>query len=281
MDTLTEKERKLRQIIRDASADRGALVAFSGGVDSSLLLWEAVRTLGPSMVTAVTATAATSPGGEEESARQFALELGVEHLVVETDECSDERFLANSPDRCYVCKLLRYRKLKRLADELGRSAVLDGTQAGDDPTDRPGMRALSEEGIASPLAAAGLTKAEIRELLRTAGFADRSTKAAQPCLATRVPHGTRITLEALSRVREGELFLRSLGIETVRLRDHQYIARIVTDTAGFAAIFGDARVRTDVCRRLRELGYEHVTVDLEAYGDEKVHPAKRPSPTIS
>jgi len=270
MDSVTEKEMSLQQIIRNAANDRGVLVAFSGGVDSSLLLWEAVQSLGPQMVTAVTASAPTSPAGEVESARRFAERLGVEHLVVETDECADERFLENPPDRCYVCKLLRYRSLKLLTQTLGRSVVLDGTQADDDPTDRPGMRALDEERVTSPLVQAGLNKGEVRLLLERAGFADHAKKAAQPCLATRIPHGTRITLEAPQRVRDGESFLRDLGIETVRLRDHQSIARIVTSAAGLEMILGDRGLRDEVLRRLRELGYQHVTIDLEEYGRAKV-----------
>ncbi|MCA1961863.1 MAG: ATP-dependent sacrificial sulfur transferase LarE [Desulfomonile sp.] len=265
MDTVSKKELKLRRIIRDAANDRGVLVAFSGGVDSSLLLWEAVQSVGPEMVTAVTASAPTSPAGEVESARSFAERLGVDHLVVESDECADERFLENTPDRCYVCKLLRFRGLKRLAETRGKPVVLDGTQADDHPADRPGMRALDEEEIISPLAEAGLNKGEVRLLLERAGFADHAKRVAQPCLATRIPHGTRITLEALERVRNSESFLRGLGIETVRVRDHQPIARIVTDSKGLSMLLDDRALRDKVRSRLCELGYEYVTIDLQEY----------------
>lgn len=267
--SLTDKENLLRSMIRNAARNATGgrvFVAFSGGVDSSLLLWESVQALGREGITAVTAESATSIPGEGDAAREFASVLGVEHLVVETGECSDDSFLQNSRDRCYVCKVIRYRALKSLAAARGGGVVFDGTQADDDPSDRPGMRALSELDVRAPLAQSGIGKAEVRLLLEAAGFSAVAGKYAQPCLATRIPTGTPITLEALAVVRQGELFLRECGIEVVRLRHHTPIARIVTDARGMETIMEAAGLRDKIYAGLRPLGYSFVTLDLMEYG---------------
>jgi uncharacterized protein len=257
----------LADILNQAAAKNGrVLVAFSGGVDSSLLLWESVRTLGPTRVIAVTATSPTSIPEEEEAARQFAAELNVQHLITPSGECADEKFLANPENRCYLCKLVRYRLLKELAVDLKFSAVLDGTQADDHPSDRPGMRALDELGILAPLAQAGIGKADARALLRTAGFSQLAEKMAQPCLATRIPTGQPITLEALGMVRLGERLLKDCGFLIFRLRHLYPLARIVTDAKGMSQILSDKNMRKKLVSGLQEVGYKLVTLDLQEYG---------------
>ena len=263
---IAEKEGRLRKSIREAAGDGRVLVAFSGGVDSSLLLWESVRSLGPARVTAVTAISPTSIPEEVEAAREFARTLDVTQVIHPTDECSDPRFMENPPDRCYVCKQIRYCLLKELAEKEEGTVIFDGTQADDDPMDRPGMRALKEMGIVTPLATAGIGKEDVRELLRASGFDELAEKKAEPCLATRITSGTPITLPALERIRQGERFLRGCGLETVRLRDHYPFARIETDRAGIALLLGEERLRHSISGRLRELGYDHVALDLEEYG---------------
>jgi pyridinium-3,5-biscarboxylic acid mononucleotide sulfurtransferase len=264
---LLRKEQRLADILNQIAAKNGrVLVAFSGGVDSSLLLWESVQTLGSGRVTAVTATSPTSIPEEEETARRFAAELNVQHLIVPTGECADQDFLANPGNRCYLCKLARYHLLNQLAVDLKISAVLDGTQADDRPPDRPGMRALDELGIVTPLAQAGIGKTEVRALLRNAGFSQLAEKMAQPCLATRIPTGRPITLEALEMIRLGERLLKECGFVTFRLRHHHPLARIVTDGKGMSQILTDNKIREKLVSGLHKVGYTWVTLDLQEYG---------------
>ncbi len=264
-----DKEQDLSREILEAAGDRPVLVAFSGGVDSSLLLLATVRTLGAERVTAVTASSPTSIPGELEDASNFAHAIGVVQTVVPSPECSDPEFLDNPVRRCYVCKRIRYDLLLELAEKLGGAVVLDGSQADDDPEERPGMRAVMELGVRTPLLDAGLGKEDVRALLRKAGFGDLAEKQAQPCLATRIPSGTRITPEALERVGRGESLIRANGLEVIRLRDHHPIARIVTDKSGFQRILREERLRNRIREGLRQLGYEHVTLDLEFYGEKR------------
>jgi uncharacterized protein len=156
--------------------------------------------------------------------------------------------------------------MKELSEQVPGSVIFDGTQSDDVPEDRPGMRALAELSVSSPLADAGIGKDEVRGFLRKAGFSDLAEKRAQPCLATRIPVGQSITLEALEMVRRGETFLKECGLTTVRLRHHQTLARIVTDSSGFSLILEGDDLRQKILAKLKELGYQHVTLDLEEYG---------------
>jgi uncharacterized protein len=266
--SVSQKERRLRKIIRETLAKAGGgrvFVGFSGGVDSSLLLWESVQ-----RVTAVTATSPTSIPEEEASARRFAADLHVTHLVVPTSECGDSEFMSNRWDRCYRCKHIRFTLMKELSEQVPGSVIFDGTQTDDAPEHRPGMRALSELDISSPLAEAGIGKEEVRDFLRKAGFLEVAEKNAQPCLATRIPIGRPITLEALEIVRRGESVLKEFGLTTVRLRHHESLARIVTDSSGISLILARDDLRQKMVAKLKELGYQYVTLDLEAYGKHEV-----------
>ena len=270
--SIAHKERRLREIIRETLANAGGgrvFIGFSGGLDSSLLLWESVQALGPERITAVTATSPTSIPEEEEEARRFASALQVRHLIVPTNECEDSEFVSNPPERCYLCKHIRFTFMKQLSEQVPGSVVFDGTQSDDAPEDRPGMRALTELGIKSPLADAQIDKGEVRSLLRKAGFPILAEKSAQPCLATRIPTGRAITLEALDAIRQGESFLKECGLGTVRLRHHHTLARIVTDSSGLSLMLSGDDFRKKILAKLKKLGYEHVTLDLEEYGKDE------------
>jgi len=265
---LESKENRLREIIREAADRRGSgrvIVGFSGGVDSSLLLWEAVEVLGSENVTAVTAVSPTSYPGEEAAAREFARGLNVQHVVIPTSELDDPQFSYNSIDRCYICKHIRYSAIRALAKQQGGAVIFDGSQADDNPSERPGMRALDELGIDKPLLEASMGKIDVRKLLRTAGYTELANKSAQPCLATRIPFGEPITLKALEMIGQGEIFLKECGLEMVRLRHHYPIARIVTDLVGISALLIQDELREIIHRGLKNLGYEYVTLDLEEY----------------
>lgn len=237
------------------------LVAFSGGVDSLLTLRAALDALSPDAVMAVTLRTPYTPAHEVEAATQAARDLGVRHEVL--DIPFPEALRDNPPERCYACKRLLFGRLLDRAAAEGFGHVFDGTNA-DDPGDhRPGLRALSELGIESPLLAAGLTKADVRRLSRELGLPgwDRPAGA---CLLTRIPHGTAVTDAALSRIAAGETFLRGIGFPEARLRSHGDVARIEVAPDHIAALVA-ANAAHDVDGVLKALGYRHVAVDLAGY----------------
>jgi len=268
---LTGKERKLQKVIADLAAGKNVFVAFSGGVDSSLLLLETVKTIGHERALAVMALSPTAPSGQLMEARDFTNALNVKLITLETQECQDPEFHSNGPERCYHCKIIRYKAIKLLLLEQHESAViLDGTQSDDDPSDRPGFKALLELGIHTPLRDAGLGKKDIRALLKNSGFHKLATKPAQPCLATRIPNGTPITEELLDLVRAGENLLRRLGFIQFRLRTHGRWARIELQGDEFEKILSDPKIRKIIVDELKKIGYETISLDLEAYGDAGV-----------
>jgi uncharacterized protein len=266
MDELEEKRNRLQELIRERSKNRsGVMVAFSGGVDSSLLLLEAVQAIGPGRVMAVSAIGPTSPPGEPEEAAHFCKVLGAQHLTMDAPEFKSPDYLANPRNRCYLCKCARLDALKDVADSHDLLLV-DGAQADDKPEERPGMAALEERGVLAPLAEAGLGKTEIRRLLRRHNHVELSEKSAQPCLATRIPFNSPITEKALTMIAKGEAALREMGFQTIRLRHHFPIARIVTDKAGLRRILLEEDLRERIETGLRQVGYQIVTLDLKEYG---------------
>ena len=251
---------KLKAVIRTRPK---ALVAFSGGVDSTLLLRVCRDVLGPESVTGVTGVSQTYTPEEKRTARRAARELGVKHILLETDELSCGNFASNPPDRCYHCKRELFGKIADLAKTLGIDAFYDASNLDDLSDYRPGRRATEELGVVSPLVLAGFTKKDVRAVSKRLGLSSWD-KPANPCLASRIPYGTPITLDNLDRIRAGEKFLRDLGFPVVRLRHHGEIARIEVPAADFPRLLDPAAARK-IAARLRSLGYLWTALDIEGY----------------
>jgi len=239
------------------------VVAFSGGVDSTFLLAAALDSLGPDRVLAVTAESETYVEHERSEAIEIARELGARHELIESGEVDLPQFQDNPPDRCYWCKQDLFGRLSAIARERGIAAVADGTNRDDLGDHRPGRRAACEMGVVSPLAEAGLGKAEIRALSRA--FALRTAeKPSMACLSSRFPYGEAITREKLDVVARGEELLRSLGFRQFRLRHHGTIARIEIEPGDIPRLL-DPAVRIRVAQGIRALGFPYVTLDLLGY----------------
>ncbi len=240
----------------------GALIAYSGGVDSTLLL-KAALDLPVRPLLAVIATSETYPGKEVAAAKAQARRLGVRPRVIKTHELENPDFAANPPDRCYHCKMELFGTLAGIAREEGLPFVLDGSNRDDLKDFRPGSKAGRELGVRSPLREAGLGKAEIRELSRRLGLPTWD-KPSMACLASRFPYGARIEPEGLRRVGAAEDLLRRLGFGQLRVRHHGTVARIEIAPGEFPkAVAGRAAGR--IVAGLKSLGYRYVTLDLEGY----------------
>ena len=259
---MENKLNELRRMLEDLSAD-GVCAAFSGGVDSTLLLTvlSEIYAREPFPLLAVVFATAFHTFEETASAMEQAEELGVPAELVERDVLSDPLLRENPKDRCYHCKRALFSELRRIADAHGIGNLVDGTNADDMQVYRPGRKALEELGVLSPLALCGFSKAEIRAAAREL-LIPVADKPSTPCLATRFPYGTVMTDEALRRVERGEAVLREFGLKVVRLRVHGDVARIETDPEGFEIA---AAKRFEIAFALRKEGFPYVTLDLEGF----------------
>jgi len=250
---------KLREVIRGVGS---AVVAYSGGVDSTLVAAVAGQELGE-RVLAVTVDSELYPQWQAEDASRVAAHIGVRREVIHTDELGVEGFAENPPNRCYYCKLELFGHLLQIAKREGFAAVLDGANA-DDPHDhRPGLRAADELGVVSPLREAGITKEMVRNLSRRLDL-PTAEKPAFACLASRFPYGLHITRERLAMVRQAEEVLRSLGLTQYRVRHHDTIARIEVPADAIARLAAP-QVREQLVAELKRIGYTYVTLDLEGF----------------
>jgi len=238
------------------------IVAFSGGVDSTLVLRAAHDALGD-RVLAVTGRSPSVPSWEIEEAMDLARQMGAAHRILETDELSRSEYVRNEPDRCYHCKTELFERLERLAEEECFPWVVDGTNLDDLGDHRPGMRARQEHRVRSPLVEARMTKEDVRRCSREYGL-PTADKPAFACLASRFPYGTPVTLEGLQRVEAAEKVVRDLGFRQFRVRHHGDVARLEVEPAELARAF-DPEVRARIVRGLRDAGYRYVSLDLEGY----------------
>lgn len=253
------KYRRLLCLIRDYDS---VIVAYSGGVDSTLLAFLARGVLGKRAM-AITACSETYPAYEREDAVNFARELGLAHRLINTDELVSESFASNPPERCYFCKQELFKKLRSIADKEKVKHLLDGTNLSDAGDFRPGEKAGREYGVRRPLAEVGLSKKEVRLISGLLGLPTWD-KPAQACLASRFPYGTRITKEKLDQIAQAEDFLRSLGFRIIRVRHHNKMARIELALKEIPLLLRP-EISRPVVTKFQQLGYDYVTVDLEGY----------------
>jgi pyridinium-3,5-biscarboxylic acid mononucleotide sulfurtransferase len=253
-----EKFEKLKEIIRGLGK---AVVAFSGGVDSTFLLKVCVDVLRKENVLAFIGLSPTCPAREIEDAKRLSALIGVEYIIAETTEMEDRNFLENTTSRCYFCKTHLFDRAWEIAKANGFLHVLEGSNLDDMDDFRPGRKACLEQGVASPLLVAELTKEEIRDLSKRLSLPTHE-KPSFACLSSRIPYGTSIDEGTLKSIECSEDFIRSLGIRQLRVRYHGAVARIEVLPQDFPVVLAN---RTAIIEGLKQYGFSYVTLDLKGY----------------
>ncbi len=258
-----ELEAKTDRLVAILAGYESLLVAYSGGVDSALVLKVAHEIMGPERAAGCLAISPSVPPREVELAIRHAAEMGARLLTTHTLEMEREGYVENSPNRCYFCKNTLYTELSEMAQREGFHLIADGFNLDDRGDHRPGQRAGKELEVRSPLVEAGFTKADIRALSKALGLPTWN-KPAAACLSSRIPYGTPVTVEALEKVGRAEEFLQDLGFLGVRVRHHGDMARIEVPVADLTR-FIEEEVRREVSRGLHAIGYAFVSLDLDGY----------------
>lgn len=258
-ETVQKKMEKLNSILCEMDS---IIVAYSGGVDSAFLAISAKQTLGNKAL-AVTAKSPSLAPSELTKAVELAQEFGLNHKIIETNEVEREDYKANDANRCYFCKDELYTHLSLFASKEGYNVIANGTNIDDLGDFRPGLNAAEQYGIRSPMVEAGLTKAEIRTLSKKMSIPVWD-KPAQACLSSRIPYGTPVSVTALNQIAEAEDFLRELGIDQLRVRHHDTIARIEVHPADFFRLV-DEDMNRIIVNKFKDIGYSYITLDLEGF----------------
>ncbi|MBU6391895.1 MAG: ATP-dependent sacrificial sulfur transferase LarE [Planctomycetes bacterium] len=258
MDT----KEKLKKLKNNVKALESVIVAFSGGVDSSLVAKVCYDVLGEKAL-AVTARSETYPSYEYEEAVRIAKEIGISHMTINTSELGIKGFADNPPNRCYFCKSELFGKLKEIARGKGYKSVADGTSLDDAGEYRPGLDAARELNVRSPLKESGLRKADIREISKYLKLSNWD-KPSYACMSSRFPYGESITEQKLTLVAAAESYLRNIGLKQFRVRHHDTIARIEVLPEDISVLLQNGK-REELVKRFKEIGYKYVTIDMEGY----------------
>ncbi|MCF8069528.1 MAG: ATP-dependent sacrificial sulfur transferase LarE [Desulfobacterales bacterium] len=255
-------ETKKTDLIKILEGYKSLAVAFSGGVDSTLLLSVAQTALGDNVI-AVTSKSLVHPVREIGRTSEFANENGIRHIVFKSKEMDDNAFLNNTRDRCYICKKMLFDKITEIASDNSINHIAHGANVDDLNDYRPGFKAAGERGVAAPLIDANLSKADIRELSKEMGLKTWN-KPAMACLATRIPYGSPITIEKIKMIENAEMILMDQGFAVCRVRHHGEIARIELLPEDISKIMNEP-IRTIVFEKIKALGFSFVSLDLEGY----------------